>query len=87
MAETTKSNEPGKRSIVSDLTAASIFGILNTSFMVSYATLIFSKTCPEFFGTSVALLLMGACIVSIILALLSTYSGTIGSIACSASHI
>jgi len=80
MTEMKKTNEPGKRSIVSDLTAASIFGILNTSFMVSYATLIFSKTCPEFFGTSVALLLMGACIVSIILALLSTYSGTIGSI-------
>ena len=80
MADTKSNDGTAKKSIVSDLTAASIFGILNTSFMVSYATLIFSKTCPEFFGTSVALLLLGACIVSIILALLSTYSGTIGSI-------
>ena len=69
MAEPKETNKSGKQSIVSDLTAASIFGILNTSFMVSYATLIFSKTCPDFFGTSVALLLLGACIVSITRAL------------------
>ena len=70
----------GRKSIVSNITASSIFGILNTSFMVSYATLIFSKTCPDYFGTAVALLLLGACVVSILLALMSTYSGTIGSI-------
>ena len=70
----------GRKSIVSDITASGIFGILNTSFMVSYATLIFSKTCPDYFGTAVALLLLGACVVSILLALMSTYSGTIGSI-------
>jgi sulfate permease, SulP family len=80
MVGTKKILESVKKTIVPDLTAASICGILNTSFMVSYATLIFSKTCPEFFGTSVALLLFGAGIVSIILALLSTYSSTIGSI-------
>lgn len=72
--------ESVKKSIISDLTAASICGIINASFMVSYATLIYSKTCPEFLGTSVALFLLSAGIVSIILALLSTYSGTIGSI-------
>ena len=72
--------ESVKKSIVSDLTVASICGILNTSFMVSFATLIYSKTCPEFCGTSVALLRLGAGSVSIILALLSSYSGTIGSI-------
>ncbi len=70
----------GKKSIISDITASSIFGILNTSFMVSYATLIFAKTCPDYFGTAVALLLLGACVVSILLALMSTYSGSIGSI-------
>ena len=70
----------GRKSIVSDITASGIFGILNTSFMVSYATLIFSKTCPDYFGTAVALLLLGACVVSILLALMSTYPGTIGSI-------
>jgi SulP family sulfate permease len=77
-----KEKEPatGRKSFVSELTAAGIFGILNTSFMVSYATLIFAKTCPDYFGTAVALLLLGACVVSILLALMSTYSGTIGSI-------
>jgi len=74
------SSTPGKKSIVSDLTAAGIFGILNTSFMVSYATLIFSKTCPQYFGTYVALLLLGACGISIMLSLFSTYAGTIGSV-------
>ncbi len=69
-----------QKSIVSDLTAAGIFGILNTSFMVSYATLIFTKTCPQYFGTYVALLLLGACGVSIMLSLFSTYAGTIGSV-------
>jgi len=43
----------GRKSIVSNITASSIFGILNTSFMVSYATLIFSKTCPDYFGTAI----------------------------------
>jgi SulP family sulfate permease len=70
----------GRKSIVSDITASGIFGILNTSFMVSYATLIFAKTCPDYFGTAVALFLLGACAVSILLALMSTYPGTIGSI-------
>ncbi len=71
---------PAKKSIVSDLTAAGIFGILNTSFMVSYATLIFTKTCPQYFGTYVALLLLGACGISIMLSLFSTYAGSIGSV-------
>lgn len=70
----------GKKSFVSDLTASGIFGILNTSFMVSYATLIFAKPCPEYFGTYVALLLLAASGISIMLALFSTYSGTIGSV-------
>ena len=76
-----KENETttGRKSIVSDITASGIFGILNTSFMVSYATLIFAKTCPDYFGTAVALLLLGACTVSILLELMSTYPGTIGS--------
>lgn len=80
MASTGTATSKVSTSIVSDITAAGIFGILNTSFMVSYATLIFSKTCPDFFGAGVALFLVGACVVSVILALLSTYSGTIGSI-------
>lgn len=68
----------GKKAIVADLTAAGIFGILNTSFLVSFATLIFGKTCPDFFGTYVALLLFAGCGIGLMLSMLSSYPGTIG---------
>lgn len=66
--------------IISNVTAMSIFGILNTSFVVAYASLIFSSTCPEYFVTGVALFLLAGCIVSIILASLSSYPGVIAMI-------
>jgi hypothetical protein len=43
------------KGIISKLTAAGIFGILNTSFAVSYASLIFSSTAPTYFVVAVAL--------------------------------
>ncbi|MFH0782000.1 MAG: SulP family inorganic anion transporter [Pseudomonadota bacterium] len=68
----------GKKAIVSDLTAAGILGVLNTSFLVSFATLIFGKTCPDFFGIYVALLLLAGCSIGIMTSMLSSYPGTIG---------
>jgi SulP family sulfate permease len=66
--------------ILSNLTAATIFGILNTSFAVSYASLIFSATCPSYFVVAVALFLVAGCLVSIIICSLSSYAGAIAMI-------
>lgn len=70
----------GGNKILSNLTAMGIFGILNTSFVVAYVSLIFSPSCPEYFATAVALFLLGGCIVSIALASFSSYEGTISMI-------
>jgi SulP family sulfate permease len=66
--------------IISKLTAAAIFGILNTSFAVSYASLIFSSTAPTYFVVAVALFLIGGCLASIIICSMSSYSGVIAMI-------
>ena len=70
----------GGKLIISKLIAAAIFGILNTSFAVSYASLIFSSTAPTYFVVAVALFLVGGCLVSIIICSLSSYSGVIAFI-------
>jgi SulP family sulfate permease len=75
----TENSSMGKR-IVSNLTAMGIFGVLNTSFVVAYVSLIFSNSCPEYFATAVALFLIGGCVVSICLASFSSYSGTLSMI-------
>ena len=80
MSPSGKERQSMGKLIVSNATAMSIFGILNTSFVVSYASLIFASTCPEYFTTAVALFLVGGCVVSIILASLSTYPGVISMI-------
>lgn len=67
-----------KKAIIADLTAAGILGVLNTSFLVSFATLIFGKTCPDFFGAYVALLLLAGCGIGLMISMLSSYPGTIG---------
>ncbi len=69
----------GKR-LISNLTAMGIFGILNTSFIVSYVSLIFTSSCPEYFAAAIALFLLGGCLVSICLATFSSYPGTISMI-------
>jgi SulP family sulfate permease len=53
---------------------------LNTSIVVSFATLIFSGPCPEYFASGVAFFLLAGCIGSILIALFSSYEGTIGCI-------
>jgi len=68
------------KGIISKVTAAGIFGILNTSFAVSYASLVFSSTAPTYFVVAVALFLVGGCLVSIIICSLSSYSGVIAFI-------
>ena len=68
------------KSIISNLTAAAIFGILNTSFVVSYAALIFSSTCPSYFVVAVSLFLLGGCLASIVICAMSSYSGVIAMI-------
>ena len=71
---------PGDNRMISNLTAMGIFGILNTSFVVAYVSLIFSPSCPEYFATAMALFLLGGCVVSICLASFSSYAGTISMI-------
>lgn len=66
--------------IFSSLIAASIFGILNTSFVVSYASLIFSSTIPSYFVVAVALFLLGGCLACIIICSTSSYPGVIAMI-------
>ena len=75
-----KSASTGGKLLISKLTAAAIFGILNTSFAVSYASLIFSSTAPTYFVVAVALFLVAGCLVSIIICSLSSYSGVIAFI-------
>lgn len=76
-----ESNRKGSgNQVLSNLTAMGIFGVLNTSFVVSYVSLIFTPSCPEYFATAVALFLLGGCIVSICLASFSSYAGTISMI-------
>lgn len=77
-SEETTANK--SKSIFARLTAVAIFGILNTSFAVSYSSLIFSSTAPDYFVVSVALFLVGGCISSIIISSFSTYSGAIAFI-------
>jgi SulP family sulfate permease len=66
--------------VISNLTSTAILGILNTSIVVSFATLIFSGPCPEYFASGVAFFLLAGCIGSILIALFSSYEGTIGCI-------
>ena len=73
-------SQSGGNRVLSNLTAMGIFGVLNTSFVVSYVSLIFSPSCPEYFAAAVALFLLGGCIVSICLASFSSYAGTISMI-------
>lgn len=80
MGNTGAQNQSVGNRALSNLTAMGIFGVLNTSFVVSYVSLIFSPSCPEYFAAAVALFLLGGCIVSICLASFSSYAGTISMI-------
>jgi len=80
MSDTRTQGQAGGNRVISNLTAMGIFGVLNTSFVVSYVSLIFSPSCPEYFATAIALFLLGGCIVSICLASFSSYAGTISMI-------
>jgi SulP family sulfate permease len=78
MSEESKKLNLGADAIISNLTSTAILGILNTSIVVSFATLIFAGTCPEYFASGVAFFLLAGSIGSILLALFSSYEGTIG---------
>jgi SulP family sulfate permease len=80
MSNSGKASATGSKLIISKLTAAAIFGILNTSFAVSYASLIFSSTVPTYFVVAVALFLVGGCLISMIICSMSSYSGVIAFI-------
>jgi SulP family sulfate permease len=80
MSNSGETSSSSSKLIISKLTAAAIFGILNTSFTVSYASLIFSSTAPTYFVVAVALFLVAGCLVSIIICSLSSYSGVIAFI-------
>jgi SulP family sulfate permease len=78
MGEEAKKLNIGADTIISNLTSTAILGILNTSIVVSFATLIFAGTCPEYFASGVAFFLLAGSIGSILIALFSSYEGTIG---------
>ncbi|MBN2122986.1 MAG: SulP family inorganic anion transporter, partial [Deltaproteobacteria bacterium] len=80
MSETGKGLSGFGGKIVTNLTAMGIFGVLSTSFVVSFASLVFSSSCPEYLAASVALFLLAGCVLSIIIASLSSYSGVIAMI-------
>ena len=78
MSEETKKLNIGADTIISNLTSTAILGILNTSIVVSFATLIFAGPCPEYFASGVGFFLLAGSIGSILIALFSSYEGTIG---------
>lgn len=80
MANTSKASAFNSEVILSTITAAAIFGILNTSFVVSYASLIFSSTAKNYFIVAVALFLIGGCLACIIICSMSSYPGVIAMI-------
>jgi SulP family sulfate permease len=80
MSKETKKSNFRADTVISNLTSTAILGILNTSIVVSFATLIFTGPCPEYFASGVAFFLLAGCIGSIMIALFSSYEGTIGCI-------
>ncbi|MCP3941814.1 MAG: SulP family inorganic anion transporter [Desulfobacteraceae bacterium] len=66
-----------KNRIISSLTATGILGVLETSFIIAFVSLIFSSSCPDYFATAVALFLLGSCLISICITSFSSYPGTI----------
>lgn len=80
MTQTGAKTTKGGNRIISNLTAMGIFGVLNTSFVVAYVSLIFTNSCPEYFAAAVALFLLAGCVVSICLAIFSSYEGAISMI-------
>jgi SulP family sulfate permease len=80
MDNKTKKSNTRADTVISNLTSTAILGILNTSIVVSFATLIFAGPCPEYFASGVAFFLLAGCIGSILIALFSSYEGTIGCI-------
>ena len=80
MSKETKKFKFRADTVISNLTSTAILGILNTSIVVSFATLIFAGPCPEYFASGVAFFLLAGCIGSILIALFSSYEGTIGCI-------
>jgi SulP family sulfate permease len=69
-----------KQAVQAILISTFIVGIVAISSMVSYATLIFSDTCPDFLGAGIALFFLAGCIITIIFSLFSYHPGTYGSI-------
>jgi SulP family sulfate permease len=68
------------KKIQSSLTATGIFGIMGTSSLVSFATMVFSKACPDYFGTGLALFLLAGFVTIFLLSRFSSYEGVIGNI-------
>ena len=68
------------KSIQSSLTATAIFGIMGTSSLVSYATMIFSGVCPDYFGTGLALFLLAGFVSVFLISQFSSHEGVIANI-------
>ncbi len=68
------------KSLQSNLTATAIFGIMGTSSLVSYATMVYSNACPDYFGTGLAFFLLAGFVAAFLLSRFSSYEGVIGSI-------
>ena len=67
-------------SVISNLAAAVILGILNTSILVSFAAIIFSGNSPDYFAAGIAFFLMAGCIGSILISIFSSYPGVIACV-------
>ena len=73
------SNQGTSVQFFSSLLAGSIIGSLQISFVLAYATILFGQDLSPFLGQGIGILLTGTFVSVFILALLSSYSGSIGS--------
>ena len=80
MSESEKAVTFDTQAVQAILLATFIVSISAISSLVSYATLIFSGTCPNFLGAGIALFFLAGCIIPIIFSLFSSYPAIYGSI-------
>lgn len=65
--------------LFSSLLAGSIIGALQISFVLAYASILFGQSLAPFLGQGISIILTGTFISVLIISLLSSYSGSIGS--------
>lgn len=73
------SNQNTSTQFLSSLLAGSIIGSLQISFVLAYATILFGQSLSPFLGEGIGILLTGTFISVLVVALFSSYAGSISS--------